>query len=651
MNTSTLITRSLQLAARPFLLLFRFLKRVALAVFGRLQWSPPRWFSQSRATLSNFNRTHPLITASGIIAIFLLSCGTAWTLHWYQHRPKPRYVNVIIEAVPVTKLEKDLKFPTLDIRFSDSAARLEDKDNTDLQGVRLDPPLAGKWMWANDKHLFFQPKEDWPADQKFKVIFDKKFFPPHIKMERRFYEFTTPPFEIAIKELQLYQDPANPTQRQITATLELTHAVEPGELDRHIQLQMIGGSNVFPSSESPPHFTITYGLHNRLAYVRSSNVTLPEREDFMKLYLSKGVRTAQAGAQTRNPAEDKVRIPSQETAFQIDSIAATIARNKNGEPEQVLILSTTADISSSELAKAIQIRLLPKRNAETTDETEGEAAGETDSQSPDSETAEQSNQSSQTAASEDAEAEETEEPDQASKWQSPAEVPDDVLEQAKRIEFTVVPSEKAQDRQHAFRIRLETEGELYVRVAKGVRAPGDYRLAEDYNAVVAVPQLPREVQIEGQGGLLALSGERKLSIRSRALAAIEFEIARVATTQINHLVSQSQGKFEDPEFRDSHLFNQENISRIGIEHQPIALENKWKANYSAFDFSEHLRKPADGGSERGLFFLTARGWDPVTKKPIGSVSDRRFLLITDVGILTKKNTDGSSDVFLMSIKT
>ncbi len=258
-------------------------------------------------------------------------------------------------------------------------------------------------------------------------------------MERLAYEFQTPPFDVAIKELQLYQDPANPTQRQITATLELTHAVEPGELDRHIQLQMIGGSNVFPPSESSPHFTISYGLHNRLAYLRSSNVTLPEREDFMKLYLSKGVRTSQGGAQTRNSAEDKVRIPSQETAFQIDSITGTIARNKNGEPEQVLILSTTADISSSELAKAVQIRLLPKRNAETTEESETEATGETDSQSPDSETAEQSNQSSQTGASGDEEAEEGEEPDQASKWQSPAEVPDDVLEQAKQIEFTVVP--------------------------------------------------------------------------------------------------------------------------------------------------------------------------------------------------------------------
>src|SRR5204863_8968009 len=98
-----------------------------------------------------------------------------------------------------------------------------------------------------------------------------------------------------------------------------------------------------------------------------------EKEEFLKLELSKGVRTAQGGAQTREATEQKLRIPSTGTAFQIDSIAATIARTKNGEPEQVLVLTTTADISSSELAKAIQIRLPPKRQAKNTEETETES--------------------------------------------------------------------------------------------------------------------------------------------------------------------------------------------------------------------------------------------------------------------------------------
>src|SRR5205814_7385852 len=138
----------------------------------------------------------------------------------------------------------------------------------------------------------------------------------------------------------------------------------------------------------------------------------------------------------------------------------------------------------------------------------------TDSESSDLETADQSNASEENTRSansqEEDESDETTESDKGSKWQSPTDVPDDVLEQAKRIEFTVVPSEKAQDRQHALKIRVESEGELYVRVPKGVRAFGNYPLAEDYNAIVAVPKLPREVQITGQGGLLALKSERKL---------------------------------------------------------------------------------------------------------------------------------------------
>src|SRR5438094_728323 len=234
----------------------------------------------------------------------------------------------MIEAVPVTKLEKDLKFPTLDIRFSDSAARLEDLKKTSVSGVRIEPKIAGVWSWNSDKELMFRPTEDWPADQNFKIIFDKKFFSPLVLMERLAFEFRTPPFEIAIKDVELYQDPTNPTQRQATATLELTHAVEPGELDRHLQLLMIGGSAVFPQSDPAPHFTLSYGLHRRIAYLRSSNVTLPDKEDFMKLELSKGVRTAQGGAQTRDAAEQKLLIPSNGTAFQIKSIEGTIARKK-----------------------------------------------------------------------------------------------------------------------------------------------------------------------------------------------------------------------------------------------------------------------------------------------------------------------------------
>ena len=622
-----------------------FCRRMAGKAFGDLSWRPPNWLRRGGEGWRRLETTHPRLLAGVLIGLFAISCAGIWTWNWYSHLPKPRRVTARVEDIPVTKLEKDLRFPQLNIHFSQPAAKLEDLKKTSVTGVRIEPAIPGEWHWGFEDMLVFRPSQDWPADQKFRIIFDKSFFPRHVLMERLVYETRTPPFTIAIKEAQLYQDPTNPALRQITATLELSHPAGD-DLNQHVRLKTIGSSKIFASNDPTPHFTITYGLHRRLVYLRTSAITLPAREDFLQLTVEPGAHTSQGDAQTRASIEQKVRIPSNETMFRIDSITATIAKNKNGEPEQLVILTTTADISTRDLAKALEIRMLPKRKISDAEKT-GEESTE--------ENADQTNDADSTGASDedsDSPEDQPQESDlkEGERWKSASEVPDEVIDRAWPISYTALPSEKAQDRQHVFRIAVQRDGELYVRVHKGVRAFGDYPLTDDYNAVVDVPSFPREVEIEGEGGLLALNGEKKLSIRSRGLQTIEYEVARVATSQINHLVSQTYGEFQHPHFSAAYLFNQENISRIATEHQGIALENKWKTNYSAFDFSEYLRKPTDGGSERGLFFVTARGWDSNKKKPINSVRDSRFVLVTDIGILTKKNADGSHDVFLMSIK-
>ena len=623
-------------------------RRLLRSLLGNLSYRPPAWLGAIAAGWQRVENAHPRLIAPTIVGIFLVSCAGAWTWNWYQHLPKPRKVSAKVQPIQVTKLEKELKFPALVIYFSEPAARLEDLNKATIQGPRLDPQITGRWHWAAGDVLIFQPAQDWPAQQKFRIIFDRSFFPRHVLMERLTYEVESPGFGISVRQFQLYQDPTNPSQRQVTATLELTHPVEAGELEKKLQLSMIGGAPVFAPNDPAPHFTVTYGMHQRLAFIRSSPISLPERDDFMKLTVDKGVRAAQGRAPTRDSVEAKLRVPSAGSMFQIGSIQTLIARNKTGEPEQLIILTTTADIATRDLAKAMEIRLLPKRQITDAEKAVEEEATEANTDSDNDEESDDSFGGDEETNARDATGEL--QLKESELWKSATAVPDEVIDHARAISCVPVPSDKAQDQQHVFRVRVENDGELYVHIGKGIRAFGDYPLGEDYDAVVRVPALPREVQIEGRGGLLALNGERKLSIRSRGLNAIEYEIARVATTQINHLVSQTEGKFQHPHFSVSSLFNQENISRIGVERQGIALENKWKANYSSFDFGEHLNKPADGGSERGLFFFTARGWDAVAKKPINSIRDSRFILVTDLGILTKKNADGTSDVFVMSIK-
>src|SRR5438309_1106625 len=252
------------------------IRRIPGQIFGDISWHPPRWLSRTGENWSRLESAYPRLIAPAIITIFLISCAGSWTWNWYSHLPKPRRVSVKIVPVEVTKLEKELKIPRLVVYFSESAARLEDLKKSSVQGPQLQPRLNGAWRWLQADILVFEPTDDWPADQKFRVVFDKKFFPSHVLMERFVYETQTPSFEIAIKQLELYQDPTNPTQRAVTATLELTHAVDPGELDRHLQFTMVAGSNIFSPNDPAPHFAITYGLHRRVAFVHSSPIRSEE---------------------------------------------------------------------------------------------------------------------------------------------------------------------------------------------------------------------------------------------------------------------------------------------------------------------------------------------------------------------------------------
>jgi uncharacterized protein YfaS (alpha-2-macroglobulin family) len=641
---------------RPFAWLARWLRMIFRTVFGQLSWNPPRWLQLGFARVVLFRRGHPILAAAIVLLAFLITSGSVWTWKWYQRQPKPHKVYATVAAIPVTPLDKELKFPPLTIDFSESAARLEDLKNPSLPRVRLEPATAGTWKWNNDSKLVFTPAQDWPADRKFRIIFDRELFPSHVRMDKFEYEVSTPPFRAQIKSVIFSEDAKEPGVQRVIATIDLTHAVDPGELDKHAVLKMLGDSNVFAPNDPAPHFSVVYGLHNRQAYLRSSPIVLPASEDFMRVTINKDLRTAQGGAELQDAVEEKTLIPSKETAFKIKSVDGSVVRNKEGEPEQILNIETTGDISTAELAKALHIYLLPKREPEKTeqseesDSSEETATEESSNDSNDESATKEKSKSDEEESGSDEDEEKTDDTSGGAKWANAEEITDEILEQATVVKFTAIPTEKDHSRDHHFKFKLEGDGQLYVRIDKSLRARSGYDLAENFTSVLVAPELPQEIDIQGDGGLLALSGERKLSIRSRGVPVIKFEIDRVLSTQINHLVSQTEGEFQAPEFKHG-SFDQDNISRIAREDQAINLQNKWKANYSAFDFSKYLQKPSDGGSERGLFFLKARGWDPVTKKFIKGATASRFILVSDLGLLIKKNADHTSDVFVASIKT
>ena len=615
------------------------LRQFTATLFGEVSWRPPAWLARSWRAAASWIATHRWWTVTAVVLLAALGTGAWWIHCSIKNRPRPQTISVQIESPGVAPLTKELKPSALWIKFGASVARVESVLGKPVSsGVRLEPAIDGAWKWMTDSRLMFTPKQDWPADRNYRVILDRALLPPHVLLERYELEAHTPPFTGSIQDLEFYTDPTDPAVKQVVATLQFTHSVALEEVEKRLTAGMIGGAEVFKAGV--PRFTLTHGLHQRLVYLRTSPLTLPESEDFMRVTLAKGVTTLQGGAAMHEASERKVRVPDIYSFFSIESAEAKILRNDTGDPEQILIIQTTAAAASEEIRKELRVFLLPAKPISDEDKKDDEEENE---------------------------------------WAA-GDIDEQLLQDAIQLPVTLLPSGKEHSRLHSFRISVEKTGQLYVAIGKGVRALGGFLLRDPFAAVLSVPEFPGEIRIQGDGGVLALSGERKLAIQSRGIETIEYEIARVPADQINHLVSQTEGAFQQPSFQ-GYRFDEENIARIAREKQSIRVENQFRANHSVFDFEKQLAPASDGGSPmQGLFFLKAREWRAWKDRPAeargdgddeeesddlgeaeaaaqkerngwrSGIHDSRFILVTDLGLIVKENADGSRDVFVASIK-
>src|SRR5204862_1373872 len=73
-----------------------------------------------------------------------------------------------------------------------------------------------------------------------------------------------------------------------------------------------------------------------------------------------------------------------------------------------------------------------------------------------------------------------------------------------------------------------------------------------------------------------------------------------------------------------------------------------KPHYLTIDLARYLE--AEGNPRRGIFYIKVESYDPKKKQPTG-VEDKRVIVVTDLGLLSKRAIDGTQDVFVQSIAT
>ena len=594
------------------------LSRLLAALLGT--WVPPPWLRAVgrglRRVFAPFARLVQRRPKSALVALLLLAVALVAAdrgYRAYQRRPKPSLVQIEPSALAPMPLEDNAKPVPLSLRFLKegepaSAAKLSLANKVVTSGITVEPAIAGTWKWAGDSELELEPKEDWPVGVTLRIRLSPELFGPQVKLATREVEVKTPAFEARIQSFEFYQDLRDPKVKRLVATVAFSHPVNTAEVARHLTLAYASGERGLFASHQEVKFALHYDKWKGRAFLESDPVPIPDETQAMTLALSAGLHAQAGGPGTESPSSSRTDLPGRGSFLKITGVSPSVADDEKGEEQQILTVTTSAEVSEKVLPPAVSAVLLPAVREKDADHDREENPS----------------------------------------WTAD-DVSDAIANSSPKVALTALPAEAELAKTFHFRYQAPPGRVLLVRVKSGIESFGGYPLSKPYAETVSVPEFTPVVHIQGSGAVLSLAGERKVSLVARQLDAIHVDLMRVLPGQVNHLVSQTAGSFEAPEFAN-YRFSPDNLAERFGEVLPLVQAGPGRNQYASFDFSRFVKPEGHGeaSARRGLFFLTASGWDPVKETEVGP-RDQRFILVTDLGLLAKKNVDGTREVYVQRL--
>ncbi len=371
-------------------------------------------------------------------------------------------------------------------------------------------------------------------------------------------------------------------------------------------------------------FTVVYDKLRLNAYIHSSQLDVPNKTGRLAIRVDSGLRAARGGNETPNRIETSTRVPGL-YSLGVQRMGLEIARDERDEPSQALIIEMNHSVIEREMPRAVHAWLLPEKHPDPKVQQRFARAGNA-----------------------------------PFPW-SQATVTPDILAASPTLPLTQVPGELEHYELHSFRHVAEPGRFVYVKVDKGLASFGGYVLGQSVENILRVPAYPQELRIAQQGSLLSLSGSKTLTVMTRDVAAMRVQIGRLLPRQIQHLVSQTEGTFSAPSFRNWN-FDTQDITEQFSDVIRLPQRQARCCELPGGPVGE-VSVRRRGRSPR-LFFVRVQSWMPSTTGRFraapnmnwnGShhqnMADARLIVLTDLGLLAKRSLDGSQEVFVQSIRS
>jgi uncharacterized repeat protein (TIGR01451 family) len=656
--------------------IYLFIAFILRALIGK--WQPPTWAGwitkKTTSIIAKRPRTFASILVLSLIGIFGYQSWQNW---WLMHQPKPREI-VVVRKIKISVLppgashwsNDKMVFEPITLVFSDAAAPLASIGKVVDAGITLTPALAGTWKWTNEKNLVFQPSTEYQAGTEYAIRLEKSLLPSEVVLDSLEAKATSAMQLASIIDYNFYTQPDKPEIHQLTATLKTAFPVTQEMLRSSVQFVPL---NVDQKTTPPnvPSYTLTAAKDPFTWFFRTEPIQIPATTFSMKLTAGKGLSSIAGGKPTTQDIVAKVQIPDKYSALSISNVETMIVKNSQGEPKQMLTVTSSIGVKPNEMTSRIHAWRLREEDEYTIE----------------------------------------------NKWIGPYDVSAAILARATPLKLDFVPQEDDSPYldAHTFQFFSTIPGRILVSIDNALPGLGGFELKDNYRAFANVPQFPVELDWTGKGNILALEGERKIQFKSRGVEYIKITLGRVRAGELNHLITQNDyGDFSEPSLDGS--FGKDSLVRSQRFIIRVDKKNDWDACYTGFNLSAAIAKmdPSDPDPSRGVFFVEASSvhstiyapdatsvlsrveessdyygdeeydsyyssietddapetlvyhdgrsssmseWFPEMSKSdkhqwtAESLKGSRFVMITDLGVLMKTNADGSRDAFVMSLKT
>ncbi|MDR1277335.1 MAG: hypothetical protein LBK02_01135, partial [Treponema sp.] len=488
------------------------------------------------------------------------------------------------------------------LEFYGSAAPVDMADQEVSGGISINPPINGVWRWEGDDTLIFTAERPWSIGAKYTVSFAKDFFPPHIRVDPSFF-FSIEGFSVWDAGSEFYIDPENSAVKRVLATLRANYPIDPASLEQNITIEPRIDRDSGSLKKKRYDFTVNYSKDFMEAYIVSEALGMPARDVSMRIDVKQGIRDSSGEGRYNSPIVFTVDIPGMTAYVRVENFSHELIKNEDQRYDQVFILSTRGTISPAELAQNIGAWELPVDLPDLPG-IKGE---------------------------------------KNYRWYSTDRVTPEVLALGRKLDLEAIPNELAYNAVNSYKFSVEPGRYIYVKLNNGAKFYGGYVLNEAWETTFQVKNFPKELAILSEGSILSFSGEKRLAMMSRGINAVRYAIGRIRPDDLNHLASQISGDMSNLNFR-GYSFNQYNITEQYTEDADIPLDGERDMGFFSFDFSRYLANIPSRNLRHGFFVFTLQGRDPNS-----GYSDRRLIMVTDLGFFVKTNTDGTRDIFVQSI--